>query len=109
MPSKTFRDFYMVDLDPPQRKAYAELAKSSVGFLTQLAYCKKRVGLGFADMLVALSGHRVTLDGIQLTTDGARQRLIRESAAASQPYVEPAPTNRRSGKDRRDHERAKAA
>lgn len=60
------------------RDEFASRAGSSRGLLTQVAYGRKRVELGFADVIVALSGRSVDLDGIALTDNARRQRLLRE-------------------------------
>lgn len=61
------------------RDEFAAKAGSSRGLLTQVAYGHKRVELGFADVIVALSGRSVDLDGIALTDNARRQRVLRES------------------------------
>jgi hypothetical protein len=62
-----------------ERDEFAALAGTSRGLLTQVAYGNKRVELGFADVIVALSGGSVELDGIALTDNATRQRQIRQA------------------------------
>lgn len=74
-----FKDFFFA-LTPDARADYAAKAGSSIQMLQQLAYGNKAVELGFADVLVALSDGRLTIDDIPLTERAARQHAIRLGA-----------------------------
>lgn len=78
-----FRRFFL-DMPPEQRAAYAERADSSVGYLLQVAYGNKRVDLGFADVLVAVSDGRLSLAGLPLSERAEQQHQIRVAAVAQQ-------------------------
>jgi len=77
MKSHAFKDYFF-GLPVNERESLAKQAGTSRGYLTQVAYGNKSIELGAADVLVALSGGAVTLDGLPLTTNATRQRLIRE-------------------------------
>lgn len=72
----SFKDFFF-GLPQPERVKYAESAATSVAMLSQIAYGNKRVELGFADVLVALSGGRLSLQQIPLTDRAMAQNAIR--------------------------------
>lgn len=72
----SFRTYFLA-LDADQRKAYAERAGSSVGYLTQVAYGNKQVELGFADVLVAVADGALGLPDLPLTDRAATQHAIR--------------------------------
>lgn len=79
-----FHTFYF-GMAVPERELFAQRAYTSPNVLSQVAYQKKRVELGFADVLVTLSGGRLSLDSLPLTDRAARQRAIREGRAATIP------------------------
>lgn len=72
-----FKSFFF-GLSTAERDVFATKANSSRGLLTQVAYENKRVELGLADVIVALAGGKVPLDGIALTANARRQRAICE-------------------------------
>lgn len=72
----SFKDFFF-GLPHPERVKYAESADTSVAMLQQVAYGNKRVELGFADVMVAVSGGRLTLAQIPMTDRAAAQHAIR--------------------------------
>ena len=72
---------YFLGLSAEQRKAYAERAATSVGYLTQVAYGNKDVELGFADVLVAVSDGVLTLADLPLTERAVQQHEIRSRQA----------------------------
>lgn len=82
-----FKVFFF-DMPVEERDAFAAKAQTSRGMLTQVAYRNKRIELGLADVICALSAHRVTLDDLPLTQNAARQREIRQSAASAAPSPE---------------------
>lgn len=75
-----FKTFYF-GLSPDERAAYAERVTSTVGYLNQVAYGHKRIELGAADVLVAVSGGRLTLADLPLTDRALQQHQIRTGAA----------------------------
>ncbi len=76
-----FKTFFF-GLSIADRDAFAQRAHTSRGLLNQVAYCNKKIELGFADVLVTLSEQQVTLDDVPLTDNAQRQRLIREGQAS---------------------------
>ncbi len=76
-----FKEFFFA-LDADQRAAYALKAGSSAQMLQQVAYGHKSVELGFADVLVALSGGKLTVEDVPLTERAARQHAIRRRPKA---------------------------
>jgi hypothetical protein len=72
-----FKTFFF-GLSVAERDLFAGRAHTSRGLLTQVAYKNKRIELGFADVLIALSGGQVTLDELPLTDNATRQRGIRD-------------------------------
>jgi hypothetical protein len=72
-----FQTFFAA-LDAEQRRALATEANTSLGQLRHLAAGRKDIELGFADVIVAVSGNRVTLDELPLTDNARTQRGIRE-------------------------------
>jgi hypothetical protein len=73
-----FRTFYFAKT-VSERDDFASAAGTSRGLLTQVAYKNKCVELGFADVIVALSGGKVELDDLPLTENARRQRSLRGS------------------------------
>lgn len=82
-----FRAFYFA-LDADKRKDFADRAGSTVGYLTLVAYRKKQIELGLADVLVKLADGAVTLRELPLTDRALLQDLIRSGKKA--PKSEPA-------------------
>lgn len=74
-----FRDFYL-PMSPSERLEFANRSGSTVGYLLQVAYCNKRVELGFADVLVAVAGGRLTLADLPLTDRAIQQHRRRQVA-----------------------------
>lgn len=72
----TFRTFFL-SLSRPEREAYAQQAGTTAATLIQVAYGRKRVELGFADALVAVSGGALGIADIPLTDKAAAQHAIR--------------------------------
>jgi hypothetical protein len=72
-----FKTFFL-GMTVPQRDAFATKVMSTRGMLTQVAYGNKPVELGFADVICAVSGYAVSLDGLPLTENARRQRAVRE-------------------------------
>lgn len=72
----SFKDFFF-GLPHPERVQYAESAATSVAMLSQVAYGNKRVELGFADVLVAVSRGRLSLEQIPMTGRAVAQHAIR--------------------------------
>lgn len=84
----SFRTYFLA-LDAETRKAYADSAGSTVGYLTQVAYGNKQLELGFADVLVAVAGGKLELDDLPLTERAQAQRAIRTNPPPA-PKAEPA-------------------
>jgi type IV secretory pathway protease TraF len=82
MATVTFKVFFMGELRPEEREPFATKVGSTRGYLTQVAYGNKRIGLGLADAIVAVSERRVTLGGLPLTETAIEQRRIREGRPA---------------------------
>jgi hypothetical protein len=78
-----FKTFYFAKT-VDGREDFATRVGSTRGTLTQVAYGHKRVELGFADVIVALSGRSVDLDGIALTDNARKQRSLREGGKRRQ-------------------------
>lgn len=76
----SFKTFFF-DLSVPEREVFASRARTTRGFLTRVAYGKK-VELGFADVLWAVSGGSVSHDELPLTENARAQRAIREAVEA---------------------------
>ena len=68
---------YFFGLPQPDREILAGKAGTSVAMLQQIAYGNKRVELGFADVLVAVSGGALTLQQIPMTERALSQHAIR--------------------------------
>lgn len=71
-----FKTFFF-DMPVDDRDKFAAKANTSRGVLTQVAYGNKRIELGFADVLCALSRGKVGLDELPLTDNAQKQRAIR--------------------------------
>lgn len=82
-----FKTFF-TGLPIAERESFAQQAGTSRGYCNQVAYASKQIELGMADVFVALSDGRLTLDDLPLTDRAAAQRLIRERGGA-----EPAPAS----------------
>jgi hypothetical protein len=67
----------MKSMTPEEWEAYASNCGSSAAHLKNVAYGKP-VALGFADVLVAQSQGRLTLDGVPLSDQARQQRTLRE-------------------------------
>ena len=76
-----FKIFFF-GLSVAERDEFADRVHSSRGTLTQVAYRNKQIELGFADVICAQSDGAVDLDGLPLTENAQRQRLLREPKAA---------------------------
>lgn len=74
-----FRTFYR-QLPPVQREAFAQKVHTTVGYCHQIT-CGKRIELGLADAIVAVSGV-VTLDELNLTDRAKAQDTVRKSGGA---------------------------
>ena len=83
-----FKTFFF-GLPIAERESFAQQAGTTRGYLNQVAYSNKRVELGMADVLVAVSGGQLRLDDLPLTDNAQRQRAIREGAPEV-PRQEPA-------------------
>lgn len=83
-----FHDYFF-SMSVAERDVFATSAGTSRGYLTQVAYENKRVELGFADVLVAVSGGRLGLDDLPLTENARQQRAIREAHQAAKTDVAP--------------------
>jgi len=81
---------FLAHLPAPLRKDFATRAECSYQTLVKVANGSKQVGLGFADVIVALSGGKVTLDELPLADRAKRQHAIRDEHGHG-----------RTGKDRR--------
>ena len=79
-----FKDYFF-GLSADARDKFAQQAGTSTGYLTQVSYRNKRLELGFADVLCALSGGVVSLDDLPLTDNATRQREIRSQFAKRSP------------------------
>ena len=76
----SFKTFYL-SLVVNERADFAERSGTTVGLCHQLAYTDaKRVELGLADAMVAVSKGRLTLDDIPLTSRAQFQRSVRRLA-----------------------------
>ncbi len=78
---------YFFSLPVPARVCFAERCNTTRGFLTQVAYKNKRIGLGLADVICAQSGGLVDLDGLPLTDQAAVQRRQRIATRAKKPRL----------------------
>lgn len=79
-----FRTFF-TSLPIAERESFAQQAGTTRGYCNQVAYAGKQVELGMADVFVALSDGKLTLDGVPLTDRAASQRVIRERVAEVAP------------------------
>lgn len=80
----SFRAFFF-EMSPDARRDYAARCASTMGYLTLVAYERKRVELGLADCLVAMSGQRVALADLPLTDRAVAQHAIRTSGVGILP------------------------
>ena len=81
-----FKTFYL-GLPRPDREAFAAKIGSTVGYCHQLAYGKKQVELGMADVIVASSGGVIEIEALPLTERARFQRVARiapQSEASAQ-------------------------
>jgi len=69
---------FMKSLTPEEWEAFAGNCGSTAAHLKNVAYGKP-VALGFADVLVAQSQGRLTLDGVPLSDQARQQRALREA------------------------------
>ncbi len=81
-----FRDYYL-GMPTAERSEFALRCGTSRHFLQQVAYGYKQIELGFADVIVRLSGRQVSLDELPLTDRAQRQRQLRESGRPSTAKV----------------------
>lgn len=73
----SFKTYYL-SLTVVERVRFAAQVGTTVGLCHQLIYTDtKRVELGLADAMVAVSGGRLTLDDIPLTDRAQYQREVR--------------------------------
>ena len=82
-----FKTFFL-GLTPDERLIYAERVASTVGYLNQVAYGHKRIELGAADVLVAVSNGAVTLADLPLTDRALQQHAIRSGQGAVETTTE---------------------
>lgn len=80
-----FKNFYF-GMPPTERGEFAHAAKTSTGYLNQVAYGNKKLSLGMADVLVNLSKGILTLDELPLADRAMQQRITR----SQQPVAEAA-------------------
>jgi hypothetical protein len=78
-----FRTFYR-QLTPDQREAFAAKVHTTVGYCHQIA-CGKRIELGLADAIVAVSAGAVTLGEINLTDRAKAQDGVRKGLPDAVP------------------------
>lgn len=76
-----FKNFFFA-LSPADRLAFAKRALTSVKQLQQVAYRFKHIELGFADVIVSVSGGRIQLRDLPLTPRAKRQMTIRRDGVA---------------------------
>lgn len=69
---------YFTGLPIAERESFAQQAGTSRGYCNQVAYAKKQIELGMADVFVAVSDGRLSLDDLPLTDRAIAQRVIRE-------------------------------
>jgi hypothetical protein len=74
-----FKTFYL-GMTPIGRDQFVEKAKTTRGYCNQIAYAKKQIGLGMADVFVTVSGGALTLEQLPLT-DRAQQHLLVRSGS----------------------------
>lgn len=75
-----FKTFF-TGLPIAERESFAQQAGTSRGYCNQVAYAGKQIELGMADVFVAVSGGKLSLDELPLTERASAQRLIRERGA----------------------------
>lgn len=68
---------YWQGLSAEQRERFASDAGTKASYCHQIAFGDKRLELGMADALVAVSGGGLTLDDLPLSARAQRQRVIR--------------------------------
>lgn len=86
LPRMDFKTFF-TSLPVAERESFAQQAGTTRGYCNQVAYAGKQLELGMADVFVALSGGRLTLNDLPLTDRAAAQRLIRERPAEVAPVA----------------------
>lgn len=79
-----FRTFYL-GLDTHEREQFAKRCGTTRGYCNQVAYADKRIELGLADVFVAVSGGRLSLEGLPLTDRAHAQRAIRSGIQTFPP------------------------
>lgn len=80
-----FKTFYR-QLGQTEREAFAQKVHTTVGYCHQIA-CGKRIELGLADSIVAVSEGQVTLAELNLTDRARLQDETRRSVkAANEPW-----------------------
>lgn len=72
-----FKAHYLT-MPVPERTEFAVTCGTTHTYLKQVAYGVKRLDLGLADVIVAVSRGKLTLDDLPLTDNARRQRGIRE-------------------------------
>lgn len=76
-----FKTYYL-GLPQLERASFAETVGTTLGYCRQLAYGEKRIELGMADVMVAVSGGVLTLDGLNLTQRAVYQDRVRRACTA---------------------------
>lgn len=77
-----FKTFYS-SLSTQERADFAEKVGTTTGYCNQLVYGDKRLELGLADAMVAVSGGRLSLAELNLTDRAAFQERVRKEEAAT--------------------------
>ena len=72
---------YFFSLPRSEQEAFAQRAGTSHQMLAQIARGNKQIELGFADVIVAMSGGALTLEDIPLTERAEFQSKARVQAA----------------------------
>lgn len=71
-----FKEFFF-GMSIPARDQFAARAGTSRPYLYKIAYRRRNIELGAADVLVALAGGAIDHDDLPLTAAAKRQRVIR--------------------------------
>ena len=73
-----FKTYYQ-SLPTQEREAFAEKVGTTTGYCNQLMYGDKRIELGLADAMVAVSGGALTLAELSLTDRAVFQEQVRRT------------------------------
>jgi hypothetical protein len=84
-----FKTYYL-DLSQQDRADFAEKIGTTTGYCHQLAYGDKRIELGLADAMVAVSGGALTLLELNLTDRAVFQANARRTTPQEEPAQQPA-------------------